>query len=69
MPQYSIEYTVGRKLGDMESFIIEHVISVIQIKSKHPGNVSRDKKHDNNQMLRNVGLAEWLDRGSTEGSS
>ena len=57
MPQYSIEYTVGRKLGDMESFIIEHVISVIQIKSKHLGNVSQDKKHESNQMLRNVGLA------------
>ena len=57
MPQYDIEYTVDQKSGDMESSIIKHVISVIQIKSKHLGNVSQDKKHDSNQMLRNVGLA------------
>ena len=53
----------------MESSIIEHVISVIQIKSKHLGNVSRNKKHDNDQMTRNMGLTEWLHKGSTEGSS
>ena len=69
MPEYGIECTVGQKSGDMESSIIEHVISVIQIKSKHLGNVSRNKKHDNNQMPRNVGLVEWLHRGSIEGPS
>ena len=69
MPQHDIECTVGQKPGDMESSIIEHVISVIQIKSKQLGNVSQDKKHGANQMPRNVGLAEWLHRGSTEGSS
>ena len=69
MPEYGIECTVGQKSGDMESSIIEHVISVIQIKSKHLGNVSRNKKHDSNQILRNVGLAERLHKGSTEGSS
>ena len=52
----------------MESSIIEHVISVIQIKSKHLGNVSRNKKHDSNQIPRNVGLAEYLQGGSNEGS-
>ena len=69
MPQYDVECTVGQKLGDMESSIIAHVTSVIQIKSKQLGNVSQDKKHDGNQMPRNVGLTEWLHRGSTEGSS
>ena len=69
MPEYGIECTVGQKSGDMESSIIEHVISVIQIKSKHLGNVSRNKKHDNDQMTRNMGLTEWLHKGSTEGSS
>ena len=53
----------------MESSTIEHVISVMQIKSKQLGNVSQYKKHEDNQMSRNVGLAEWLHRGSTEGSS
>ena len=68
MPQYGIECKVGQKSGDMESSIIEHVISVIQIKSKHLGNVSQDKKHDDNQMPKNEGLAEYIQRGSTEGS-
>ena len=68
MPQYGIECTVGQKSGDMESSVIEHVISVIQIKSKHLGNVSRNKKHDSNHILRNVGLAEYLQGGSNEGS-
>ena len=40
MPQYDVECTVGQKLGDMESSIIAHVTSVIQIKSKQLGNVS-----------------------------
>ena len=66
MPQYGVEGTVGQKPGDMESSIIEHVTSVIQIKSKQLGNISQDKKHDGNQMPRNVGLTEWLHRGSTE---
>ena len=69
MPQYGVECTVGQKPSDMESSIIEHVISVMQIKSKQLGNVSQYKKHEDNQMSRNVGLAEWLHRGSTEGSS
>ena len=60
MPQYGIKCTVGQKLGDMESSIIEHVISMIQIKSKHLGNISRNKKHDSNQIPRNVGLTEYL---------
>ena len=47
----------------MESSIIEHVIFVIQIKYKQLGNVSQDKKHDDNQMPRNVGLTEWLHWG------
>ena len=68
MPQYGVECTVGQKPSDMESSIIEHVISVMQIKSKQLGNVSQDKKHDGNQMLRNVGLVGWLHIGSTEGS-
>ena len=59
----------SKKSGDIKSSIIEHVISVIQIKSKHLGNVSQDKKHDSNQMQRNVDLDEWLHGGSTEGSS
>ena len=33
MPQYGIECTVSQKLGDMKSSIIEHVISMIQIKN------------------------------------
>ena len=41
----------------MESSITEYVISVIQIKSKHLENVSQDKKHDDNQMPKNEGLA------------
>ena len=57
------------KSGDIKSSIIEHVISVIQIKSKQLGNVSQDKKHDGNQMPRNMGLAEWLHKGSTVESS
>ena len=69
MPQYGIECKVGQKPGDMESSIIEHVTSVIQIKFKQLGNVSQDKQHGDNQMSRNVGLTEWLHRGSTEGSS
>ena len=40
MPQYGVECMVGQKPSDMESSIIEHVISVIQIKSKQLGNVS-----------------------------
>ena len=63
------ECMVGQKPGDMESSIIEHVTSVIQIKSKQLGNVSQDKKHGDNQMPRNVGLTEWLHRGSTKGLS
>ena len=51
---------VSQKPGDMESSIIEHMTSVIQIKSKQLGNVSQDKKHGGNQMPRNVGLIEWL---------
>ena len=66
MPQYGIECTIGQKPGDMISSIIEPVISVMQIKSKQLGNVSQDKKHDGNQMPRNVGLAEWLHKGSTK---
>ena len=69
MPQYGVECTVGQKPGDMESSIIEHVTSVIQIKSKQLGNVSQDKKHGDNQMPRNVGLTEWLHKGSTGRSS
>ena len=69
MPQYDVECTVGQKPDDMESYIIKHVTSVIQIKSKQLGNVSQDKKHGGNQMPRNVGLIEWLYRGSIEGSS
>ena len=68
MPQYGVECTIGQKPGDMESSIIEHVIFMIQIKSKQLGNVSQDKKHDGNQMPRNVGLVEWLHICSTEGS-
>ena len=66
MPQYGIKCTVGQKLGDMESSIIEHVISMIQIKSKHLGNVSRNMKHEGNQMPKNEGLAKWIQRRSTE---
>ena len=40
MPQYDVECTVGQKPDDMESYIIKHVTSVIQIKSKQLGNVS-----------------------------
>ena len=69
MPQHDIECTVGQKPGDMESSIIEHVISVMQIKSKQLGNVSQYKKHEDNQMSRNTDLDEWLQRGSTKGSS
>ena len=69
MPQYDVEYTVGQKPDDMESSIIKHVTSVIQIKSKQLGNASQDKKHGGNQMPRNVGLIEWLHSGSTKGSS
>ena len=68
MPQYGIRYTVGRKSGDMKSSIIKCVIFVIQIKPKHLGNDFQNKKHDGNQIPKNVGLAEWLQRGSTEGS-
>ena len=69
MPQYGVECTIGQKSGDMESSIIEHVISMIQIKSKQLENVSQEKKHGGNQVPRDVGLAKWLHRGSTEGSS
>ena len=69
MPQYGIKCMIGQKPGDMESSIIKHAISVIQIKSKPLGNVSQDKKHGGIQMPRNVGLAEWLHKGFTEGSS
>ena len=61
MPQYDVKCTVGQKPGDMESSIIEH--------AKQLGNISLDKKHGGNQMPRNVGLIEWLYRGSIEGSS
>ena len=52
----------------MKSSIIKCAISVIQIKPKHLWNVSQNNKHDGNQMPKNVDLAGWLQKGSTEGS-
>ena len=59
---------VGRKPSDMKSFIVKCVIFVIQIEPKRQGNVSRNKKHDDIQMLKNTSLTGWLKRGSTKGS-
>ena len=47
---------VGRKSGDMKSSIIKCVISIIQIEPKRQWNVSKNKKHDDIQMLKNTGL-------------
>ena len=52
----------------MKPSIIKCAISVIQIKPKYLGNVSWNKKHDDIQMPKNVGLAKWLQRGFTKGS-
>ena len=69
VPQCGIKCTISRKSGDMKSSIIKHVISVIQIQSKRLGNISRDKKHENNLIPRDADLDGWLRQGSTKGSS
>ena len=63
---------VGRKSGDVKSSIIKYVIPAIEIHNwielTNQKGVPQKGKYDDIWMPKNMGLTEWLKKGSIKGS-